>query len=134
MGGETESIAGTFTNQGGLVFPANSQPLAYDADGNLTFDGVWTHQWDGENRLVAMWMTNGKHFKAAEINIHDYKVKIERRLHQGIYGNGERGGDWNADWAAFFDGKDPGDKSAQEIIDFGLTLIQKYGCSASTLK
>ena len=50
--------SGTFTNQGGLVFPANNQALVYDADGNLIFDGVWTYQWDGENRLVSMWMTN----------------------------------------------------------------------------
>ena len=52
------NIAGTFTNKGGLLITANSQSLAYDADGNLSFDGVWTYQWDGENRLVAMTMTN----------------------------------------------------------------------------
>ena len=33
------NIAGTFTNKGGSVFPANAPTLAYDADGNLTFDG-----------------------------------------------------------------------------------------------
>jgi hypothetical protein len=43
----------TFTNKGGLLFPANSQALAYDADGNLSFEGVWTYQWDGESQLVA---------------------------------------------------------------------------------
>jgi len=46
------------TTNGGLVFPANSQSLTYDADGNLTFDGIWTYQWDGENRLLSMSMTN----------------------------------------------------------------------------
>ena len=55
---ERKAFAGTITNQGGLVFPANNQTLAYDADGNLSFDGIWTYQWDGENRLVAMTMTN----------------------------------------------------------------------------
>lgn len=53
------NISGTFTNKGGLVFPANNQTLVYDADGNLSFDGVWNYQWDGENRLISMWMTNG---------------------------------------------------------------------------
>jgi RHS repeat-associated protein len=49
--------AGT-TNTGGFVFPANSQALTYDLDGNLAFDGIWTYEWDGENRLIAMTMTN----------------------------------------------------------------------------
>lgn len=30
----------------------------YDLDGNLTFDGVWNYQWDAENRLRSMNMTN----------------------------------------------------------------------------
>jgi RHS repeat-associated protein len=30
----------------------------YDADGNLTFDGVWFYSWDAENRLTNMTMTN----------------------------------------------------------------------------
>jgi len=50
--------SGSFSTQGGSVFPANNQTLAYDADGNLTFDGVWNYQWDGENRLISMNMTN----------------------------------------------------------------------------
>jgi RHS repeat-associated protein len=52
------NVSGTFTNKGGLVFPANSQSLVYDADGNLSFDGIWSYQWDGENRLISMTMTN----------------------------------------------------------------------------
>jgi RHS repeat-associated protein len=42
----------------GTVCPANSQTLSYDADGNLSFDGIWVYQWDGENRLISMTMTN----------------------------------------------------------------------------
>ena len=50
--------SGSPTNgtSGGLVFPAKSQPLVYDADGNLTSDGIWTYQWDAENRLTNMTM------------------------------------------------------------------------------
>jgi RHS repeat-associated protein len=33
---------------------AGLQALSYDADGNLTGDGVWTYTWDAENRLTAM--------------------------------------------------------------------------------
>ena len=50
--------SGGGTTNGGSVFPASSQALTYDADGNLTFDGVWTYEWDPENRLAAMSMTN----------------------------------------------------------------------------
>jgi len=45
------------TNTGGRVFPAASQPMIYDLDGNLTFDGVWTYQWNCENRLASMTMS-----------------------------------------------------------------------------
>jgi RHS repeat-associated protein len=48
---------GTTTN-GGLVFPGSSQTLTNDADGNLTFDGIWAYDWDCENRLAGMTMTN----------------------------------------------------------------------------
>jgi RHS repeat-associated protein len=50
--------AGSSTVKGGLVFPANSQALLYDADGNLTSDGIWTYEWDAENRLITMSMNN----------------------------------------------------------------------------
>jgi len=36
-------VSGGVTNTGGLVFPAGSQPMTYDLDGNLTFDGVWSY-------------------------------------------------------------------------------------------
>ncbi len=52
------SISAGGSTNGGLVFPASSQALAYDADGNLTNDGVWAYEWDGENRLISMSMTN----------------------------------------------------------------------------
>jgi RHS repeat-associated protein len=51
------NTSGTFTSQGGLLVPASAQTLTYDADGNLTADGIWTYQWDGENRLISMAMT-----------------------------------------------------------------------------
>jgi len=38
--------------------PASTQAMTYDADGNLTFDGVWIYTWDAENRLIEMTMTN----------------------------------------------------------------------------
>lgn len=33
---------------------AQLQNFSYDADGNLTGDGVWTYTWDAENRLIGM--------------------------------------------------------------------------------
>jgi RHS repeat-associated protein len=52
------TTSGTFTNAGGVALPKTSQTWTYDADGNLTFDGVWNYQWDAENRLASMNMTN----------------------------------------------------------------------------
>ena len=51
--------SGGTTSAGGCISAANAQALAYDPDGNLIFDGTWSYQWDAENRLVSMWLTNG---------------------------------------------------------------------------
>jgi RHS repeat-associated protein len=50
--------SGAATANGALLAPAQNQTLAYNADGNLSFDGTWTYDWDAENRLKAMTMTN----------------------------------------------------------------------------
>ena len=50
--------SGGVTNTGGVIVPDDRQALTYDLDGNLTFDGTWTYEWDAENRLRAMTMTN----------------------------------------------------------------------------
>jgi len=34
--------------------PKNPEVFEYDADGNLTQDGRWTYEWNGENRLTRM--------------------------------------------------------------------------------
>jgi RHS repeat-associated protein len=49
------SSGGSVSN-GGFAFPAYTQTNTYDADGNLTSDGIWTYEWDPENRLAAMSM------------------------------------------------------------------------------
>lgn len=36
------------------VVGAQSQTFTYDADGNLTNDGLWAYAYDGENRLISM--------------------------------------------------------------------------------
>jgi RHS repeat-associated protein len=55
---QTVSISAGGTISGGLAFPKNSAVPVYDADGNQTSDGMWSYQWDAENRLVTMTMTN----------------------------------------------------------------------------
>lgn len=50
--------SGGVTNTDGLIVPDDNQTLTYDLDGNLTFDGLWRYEWDAENRLAAMTMTN----------------------------------------------------------------------------
>ena len=51
-------VSAKITNGGGLIVPDDRQTLVYDLDGNLTFDGTWSYEWDGENRLKLMTMTN----------------------------------------------------------------------------
>ncbi|HWX22089.1 MAG TPA: RHS repeat-associated core domain-containing protein [Candidatus Binatia bacterium] len=55
---DVTNCSGGITTNGGLAFPKYNQTLTYDFDGNLTFDGIWTYEWDAENRLAAMSMTN----------------------------------------------------------------------------
>jgi RHS repeat-associated protein len=50
--------SGTFSTNGGFVFPRLNQTCSYDVDGNLTFDGVWAYAWDAKNRPVSITMTN----------------------------------------------------------------------------
>jgi RHS repeat-associated protein len=50
--------SGGCSSNGGFIFPKYQQTLTYDADGNLSFDGVWNYEWDAENRLKSMTMTN----------------------------------------------------------------------------
>ncbi len=39
---------------GSVLVAPTPQTFAYDADGNLTDDGLWTYTWDAENRLIGM--------------------------------------------------------------------------------
>jgi len=36
------------------ILPKTPEQFAYDLDGNLVSDGLWTNTWNGENRLIAM--------------------------------------------------------------------------------
>ncbi len=39
---------------GNVLVPPGTQTFSFDADGNLTNDGVWAYTWDAENRLLSM--------------------------------------------------------------------------------
>ena len=41
------------TEDRSVLVPAVPESFVYDADGNLTQDGLWNYEWDGENRLKA---------------------------------------------------------------------------------
>ena len=45
LGGNTAAVTGS------MLVPPKTQSFAYDLDGNLTGDGLWTYTWDAENRL-----------------------------------------------------------------------------------
>lgn len=55
----TATVAsGGHSDTGSLFIAQTPEHFSYDADENLTFDGVWNYQWDGENCLNSMNMTN----------------------------------------------------------------------------
>jgi RHS repeat-associated protein len=35
-----------------VVLPPANETITHDADGNMTSDGLWIYEWDGENRLI----------------------------------------------------------------------------------
>lgn len=43
---------GTVTKTGSLIIPPATQTQQFDADGNLTSDGIYGYTWDAENRLI----------------------------------------------------------------------------------
>jgi len=49
-------LAGKFATHG-VILPPAVQAFVYDNDGNILTDGVWTYEWDAENRLWAMQIT-----------------------------------------------------------------------------
>ncbi|MBY0262648.1 MAG: RHS repeat-associated core domain-containing protein, partial [Phycisphaerales bacterium] len=51
------SAAGVWAQR--ALIPARHQTFAYDADGNLLEDGVWSYRWDAENRLSSVTMLPG---------------------------------------------------------------------------
>ncbi|MCE9616133.1 MAG: hypothetical protein K8T26_17815 [Lentisphaerae bacterium] len=52
VGPTTNSLV--HVEQRSAMVPQTPETFAYDADGNLTADGLWTYTWDAENRLMAM--------------------------------------------------------------------------------
>ena len=41
------------TEDRSVLVPSVPEAFTYDADGNLTQDGLWNYEWDAENRLIA---------------------------------------------------------------------------------
>ena len=50
----TVNAAGQASVSGNALLPKTPETFAFDGDGNLVQDGLWTYTWDAENRLVSM--------------------------------------------------------------------------------
>ena len=80
--------AGT-TSNANCVFPPYSAAPAYDLNGNLTNDGVWTYAWDGENRLKSAQLTSANIPVAARWRIELAYDYLGRRVQKVVKdGNG----------------------------------------------
>lgn len=72
-------------------------------------------------------------FERAGINIHKWKVRLERSVHKNIH-RGARGGAWNDDWDKFLNSAPGGRMRTQsEMFDFAIEMMQRYGVNASQL-
>lgn len=45
---------GVEQKKGQILVPQTPESFAYDLDGNLLSDGLWSYAWDAENRLISM--------------------------------------------------------------------------------
>ncbi len=65
--------------------PKLSQTLGYDADGNLTNDGVWTYTYNAENQLVRMNTLLNASFTGMDVRI-DFKYDYQgRRVEKSVF-------------------------------------------------
>jgi RHS repeat-associated protein len=88
-------------NTGHLLLPKSQQILEYDLDGNLTFDGIWIYEWDGENRLAAMTMTNVTGLADSERLLLEFKYDLQgRRVEKKVSHHG--GSPWSLDSDTLF--------------------------------
>jgi hypothetical protein len=77
------------TNIGNVFLPQTPEQFTYDADGNLTSDGRWNNQWDGENRLISMQsLTNGPSGSKLWLTFtYDYKGRRVAKVVQSFIGS-----------------------------------------------
>jgi RHS repeat-associated protein len=76
--------AGNTVNRDYFVPPA-SQSFTYDADGNLTFDGVWNYGYDAENRLIAMTSALGAGFTNSGLTLSFAYDYLNRRVEKRVF-------------------------------------------------
>ena len=70
----TDPSGNTRTNTYQVSLSGSSTTLTYDANGNLTSDGVRTFEWDGANRLTAV--NNGTHRSEFNYDGWGHRVRI----------------------------------------------------------
>jgi RHS repeat-associated protein len=67
--------------------PALTQSFSYDADGNMTGDGVWTYTYNAENQLVRMASVLPAGFTGRRLRL-DFKYDYQgRRVEKRVYDN-----------------------------------------------
>jgi len=112
--------SGGFSTNGGLVCPAAQQTLSYDADGNLTGDGIWAYRWDGENRLVQMSMTNIAYLPAVQRKKLEFVYDFQGRRVQKVV--------WTWNGSAF------GNPVTHKYLYDGWTVVAVLGLESSVLE
>lgn len=101
--------------------PQATQTMSYDEDGNILNDGVWTYEWDAENRLRAMQTTANAAAGGVPTQRLEFKYDyLHRRVEKLV-----RGG-WNGSYFTTV-------TSQKRFLYDGWSLIAEYSVSGSTL-
>lgn len=76
-----ENNATSPTHSLDLMLPASPEAYTYDADGNMTSDGLFTYTWDAENRLIAV---TGGAIDGTYHYVYDYLGRRVRKYRQAM--------------------------------------------------
>jgi RHS repeat-associated protein len=58
-----------------VTVPGSPQIFEYDADGNLTSDGIWDYTWDAENRLIEVADNVGARSRGRTVFTYDFQSR-----------------------------------------------------------
>jgi RHS repeat-associated protein len=101
-----------------VLVPAVPETFSYDLDGNLLQDGLWTYEWDAENRLIAQELRSDVSTSTWKRLEYSYDQQ-SRRIRKLVKTRSTVGGTWTT-------------ASDTRFLYDGWNLIAEYAYASST--